>query len=132
MTKKTLEHECKKYNPDVDLEGSGEKDLGHSLAERMIQKYGDIEKIPKIISKDKEDKKAESPKKENNLEKGLIFIQRADGLGINPDNLFANRDAKETLIREYKGDKEYLPNFSDYRIGTIFKNLYYALKKSKK
>jgi hypothetical protein len=46
MTKKILEEECKKYKPDVDLEGSGEKDLGHSLAERIIQKYGAIEKIP--------------------------------------------------------------------------------------
>lgn len=44
--KKTLEEECKKYNPDVDLEGSGEKDLGHSLADRIIQKYGGIENTP--------------------------------------------------------------------------------------
>jgi hypothetical protein len=47
MTKKRrLEEECRKYNPDIDLEGSGEKDLGHTLADRIIQKYGKIENIP--------------------------------------------------------------------------------------
>ena len=40
MKEKTLEDECREYKPDIELAGSGEKDLGHSLAERVIRKEG--------------------------------------------------------------------------------------------
>lgn len=40
------------YNPDLDLEGSGERDLGHQLAEAMMKKNNyNPEKVPKLINK---------------------------------------------------------------------------------
>lgn len=132
MVKKgRLEDEYSKYDPDMDLVGSGEKELGHSLAERMIQKYGNIENMPKLVTK--KDEEAKLAKKENDLEKALIFVKRANGMSVNPDNFYSDRLAKEQLIREYKGDKKYLTNFSDYQLGAAFKSVYYsALKKTKK
>ena len=54
-------------------------------------------------------------------------------MSINPDVLFSDRETKEQLIREYKGDKKYLSGFSDYKLGAAFKSVYYsALKKTKK
>lgn len=131
MVKRKLEEEYLKYNPDIDLEGSGEKDLGHNLAESMIQKYGSVENVPKLI--EKKGKEGKLFKKENELEKRAIFVNRANGMSLNPDAVFADRDAKEMLIRDLKGDKPYFSSFSDYRIGMIFKSNYHsALKKLKK
>jgi hypothetical protein len=132
MVKKgRLEDEYLKYNPDMDLEGSGEKDFGHNIAENMIQTYGSIEKIPKLISE--KNKEGKALKKENELEKITIFVNRANGMSLNPDAVFTNRDAKEMLMRELKGDKSYFSSFSDHRMGTLFRSTYYsALKKLKK
>jgi hypothetical protein len=131
IKKGRLEDEYLKYDPDMDLVGSGEKELGHSLAERMLQKYGSIENIPKLVTK--KDEEVKLAKKENDLEKTLTFLSRVRGMGVNPDALFNDRNAKETLIREYKGDRKYLSGFSDYKLGAAFKSVYYsALKKTKK
>ena len=128
MVKDDLLERYRKYNPSLDYNG----EIGMELANQFITRYGSIENIPKLIEKDKEGKEDRLPKKENQLEKGLIFIERADGMGINPDNLFADRYSKEKLIREYKGDNKYYSSFSDHRICVTFKNLYSNLKKLKK
>ena len=37
------------YNPDSDLEGSGERDFGHQLAEAMMKNHSyNNEKVPKL------------------------------------------------------------------------------------
>jgi hypothetical protein len=128
MVKDDLLERYRKYNPSLDYNG----EIGMELANQLIARYGSIENIPKLIEKGKEVKEDRFPKKENQLEKGLIFVERADGMGINSDNLFADRYVKEKLIREYKGDKKYYSSFSDHRICVTFKNLYSNLKKLKK
>lgn len=133
MAKDDLISKYRKYSPDMDF--NGEQGIG--LANQLIERYGSIENAMKVINKDskgsKEDKVVKLAKKENDLEKALIFVKRANGMSINPDNLFSDRNVKEMLIREYKGDKKYLTNFSDYQLGAAFKSVYYSvLKKTKK
>lgn len=127
MGKKTLEEKYLKYNPEEDPNGA----QGIELADQIIEKYGSIENIPKIVNKG--DEEVKSLEKKNELEKMILFIKRTNEFGVNPDNMFTERDTKEKLIREYKGNKKYLSDFSDHRIGSIFNGLYYSiLKKSKK
>ena len=127
MVKDDLIERYHKYTSEEDPND----EQGIKLVDQIIERWGSIENALKQMNKG--DKEAKSLKKENNLEKGLTFVKRANGMSVNVDNLFVERNTKEKLIREYKGDKKYLSGFSDYRIGTIFSNLYYsALKKSKK
>jgi hypothetical protein len=133
MVKNDLISKYRKYSPDVDFNG----EQGMELANQLIERYGSIENVMDAINKEskgnKEDKAAKLSKKENELEKALIFVKRSDGMSVNPDNLYSDREAKEQLIREYKGDKKYLSGFSDYKLGAAFKSVYYsALKKTKK
>jgi hypothetical protein len=133
MVKNDLISKYLQYRPDMDFNG----EQGMELANQLIERYGSIENAMKVINKDrkvnKEDMAAKLAKKENDLEKALIFVKRANGMSVNPDNLYSDREAKEKLIREYKGDKKYLSGFSDFKLGAAFKSVYYsALKKTKK
>ena len=129
------------YNPENDPSGA----YGISLTDRIIQRYGSIEKAPKRVDKKNEEGKDNS--KQNELEKKIEFIKRVDGMGINPDCIFLNRDVKETLIRQYKGktklnrkgqnhDKEnkmdYFSHCSDAKLGLIFRDLYRSFSKAVK
>lgn len=127
MVKDSLIEEYNKYNPEEDFNGA----QGIELANQLIERYGSIENVPKLI--DKKNKEDKLIKKENDLEKMLIFIKRVNGMDINPDTFFVDRDTKEKLIREYKGNKDYFSNLSNYQLGITFKRLYNsALKKTKK
>jgi hypothetical protein len=133
MVKNDLISKYLQYRPDMDFNG----EQGMELANQLIERYGSIENAMKVINKEgkkgKEDRIVKLAKKENDLEKALIFIKRANGMSVNPDNLYSEREAKEQLIREYKGEKKYLYGFSDYKLGVAFKSVYYsALKKTKK
>ena len=112
-----------RYNPDIELIGSGNTDYGHYLAEQVINQ--------------KENKKLE---KRAELDNYFAFVNAVDKSRINIKNIFANRYEKENLIKKYtpytqfngNGKKEFLKDCSDYKIGSAFKIIYSsALKKIK-
>lgn len=124
MAKKTLEEKYLRYNPEEDPSGA----QGMELADQIIDKYGSIENFPKLIIKENKENKFSDKEKGGDLEKKVLFVKRVDEMQLNPERVFDNRSEKEKLIKEYKGDKSYFSNFSDYQIGMFFKNLYNSAK----
>ena len=118
-----LQEESMKYNPEIELRGSGNTDYGHNLAERILREQkeqGDLEKLV-------------------DLESEIKFVSAVEKSGVDVNNKFSERYEKERLIRKYAlytklnglgKQKESLKNCSDHKIGSAFKNLYYsALRK---
>lgn len=134
MVKDSLLEEYFNYNPEKDPSGA----YGHSLADRVLERYGSLQNIPKRI---KTGENKEVSEKESELEKKAEFIRIVDGMQINPESIFSHRDIKENLIRKYKGytrlsrkeqkykEKEkgdYLSDCSDAKIGLVFKDIYHS------
>ena len=146
MVEDGLIREYWNYNPENDPSGA----YGISLTDRVIQRYGSIENVPKLI--DKKDERIKNVNvikrgKDGELEKKLEFIRRVDEMGINPDSIFLNRDVKKGLIRQYKGytklnregqnhrkneNGEYLSHCSDAKIGLVFRDIYRSFSKEVK
>lgn len=125
---KPIENLCEGYDPERDISGSAGGAYGHYLADKLIEK-----------------KEIENLEKEKELEKKFEFIKKVDGMGINPDSIFLNRDIKENLIREYKGytklnregqnhnkgeKGDYLLHCSDAKIGLVFRDIYRSFSKA--
>ena len=134
MVKDSLLEEYFNYNSENDPSGA----YGHSLADRVLERYGSLQNIPKKI---KTDESREFSEKDSELEKKIEFIRIVDGMQIDPNCLFSHRDIKENLIRKYKGytrlsrkeqkhkEKEkgdFLSDCSDAKIGLVFKDIYYS------
>jgi hypothetical protein len=132
-----LEKACEDYDSERDISGLAGGAYGHYLADRLM-----YEKSQNYL-----EEKAELEDK-SELESKLNFIKTVKNMNINPDDLFSGRDAKEKLIREYKGyirlnrlgqkrkenqKGKLLSQCSDEKIGSVFKNIYYStLKELKK
>lgn len=96
-----------------------------SLVNRVIIKYGSIEKAQELINIEK--------KRRTSLENKINFIKTADEMHLNPDELLENRADKENLILKYgypndpnKGD--FLAKYSDEKLGEFYKKIYYSIK----
>lgn len=118
MANKDLERACEEYYPDMELNGSGNLDYGHVLAEAILKQ-----------------KKFEYSEKRAELDSEINFVEKVKRLKINIDDVFSNRDIKQELIREYKGysrlnakgkEKIDLRDCSDSKIGYAFQNIYYS------
>lgn len=140
MVEDGLLEEYFNYNSEKDPSGA----YGHSLADRVLERYGSFQNIPKII---KTDESREFSEKDSELEKKTEFIRIVDGMQINPNCIFSQRDIKESLIRKYKGNtrisrkeqkhkekekRDFLSDCSDAKIGLIFKDIYYSFLKNLK
>ena len=121
-----LQEESMKYNPEIELRGSGNTDYGHNLAERILREQkeqGDLEKLAE-------------------LESEIKFVSAVEKSGVDVNNKFSERYEKERLIRKYAlytklngsgNKKESLKNCSDHKICLAFKNIYSsALRKIEK
>jgi len=128
--RKSIEYACNQYDSERDISGRAGGNYGHYLADQIIF-----------------EKEIETLGKENELEGIIGFIKLADGMEINPDDLFSNRDVKERLIRKYIGytslnfsGQKYkkkekgipLSECSDHKIGLVFKKLYCSISKKMK
>lgn len=51
MGREALINECENYHPDMELEGSGNLDYGHNLAERLINYFPKVDNLP-LMSED--------------------------------------------------------------------------------
>ena len=110
-----------KYNPDIELIGSGNTDYGHYLAEQ-IMKHKEIGELEKLAD----------------LENEIEFIRDIKKSKINIENKSADRSIKETFMKKYFNYVKLngfnsLASCPDYAIGDAFKNVYNStLKKIKK
>lgn len=125
MTKKDrLEESCKNYNPDMELNSSGNQDYGHLLAESLSKKreLKDLEERAEI-------------------DDAIQFVELTNKQGLNPDDVFSNPYEKARFLQRIKGNKTLKTKGQKYKegergipfsrashsqIGKAFKSTYYS------
>jgi len=124
MKRENLENSCKNYHPDIELNGHGNQDYGHNLADAIIRK--------------KEEKYLEA---RADIEDARDFIETTNKHGLDPDDIFLNPYQKAHVLKECKGYKSLktkgqrfkkgekgtdFSKSSNAKIGLAFKSTYYS------
>ena len=112
-----------KYDPDWELEGSGNVDYGHNLADAIMNK-----------------REANSLEKRAQTSDAEDFIRMAEMYGLNPDDVFENPQEKAKLLKgkgyktlKFQGQKFKkgepgvpISKANPAKIGNAFKSTYYS------